>query len=504
MSSRGIPYTDINIEAYPSKRADMISLSNKLTVPQVFFNDEHIGGSEETLSVLKHWDEDIAKDDSVDNTPYDRYVREIESKPDSTDVRLMVPDGPSAIKKMDFSTSRTLEMFQLGDKKYSTLEFTKLLIDKMPRDSLTYWGVMYYNCFTGSSGVTALQEMFNLESRGEALQLGLRLQRKHYLSHVCKDHPFGDNGFYFRLQPFCSPNVLNSFRVWVDKVDEKPSHVIQRLSELWSSLESQHLTADGKVDHANIRNDELYWKFEEDICELQKIDLYHMNEKTRMAFVINLYNLLVKYAFCKVGIPALPTDRSSFFGDVSINVGGSIFSLDDLEHGILRANTRHPYQLTKRFGLIDPRKRLALKSLDPRVHFSLNCGAKSCPPVKRYNAESLDEELRLSTIAFCEDDNNVAIDEENCQLQLNKILFWYMKDFVQSKNELPLKVAGYLHGEKKEVLNKLIHEGNVDVKFLDYDWSSNDINTRVYSKGDLIDKSIFPYSPNPPQRYVQK
>lgn len=79
-----------------------------------------------------------------------------------------------------------------------------------------------------------------------------------------------------------------------------------------------------------------------------------------------------------------------------------------------------------------------------------------------------------------------------------------MNDFVESKSNLPLKVSGYLHGGKKELLNKLMQEGNVDVKFLDYDWSPNDINTSTYSKGDLIDKSIFPYSPNPPQQYVQK
>ena len=58
LTSRNIPYTEINIEIYPQKRTDMISLSDRLTVPQVFFNEKHIGGSEETLKLLSEWDDE--------------------------------------------------------------------------------------------------------------------------------------------------------------------------------------------------------------------------------------------------------------------------------------------------------------------------------------------------------------------------------------------------------------------------------------------------------------
>merc|ERR1712232_1104288 len=106
----------------------------------------------------------------------------------------------------------------------------------------------------------------------------------------------------------------------------------------------------------------------------------------KKAFVLNVYNLMIKFAFVKVGIAETSMNRSSFFGEVSVNVGGVAFSLDELEHGILRANTRHPYKVRKPFGTLDRRKHLSLKKLDHRVHFALNCGAKSCPPVKKYTA----------------------------------------------------------------------------------------------------------------------
>jgi hypothetical protein len=122
------------------------------------------------------------------------------------------------------------------------------------------------------------------------------------------------------------------------------------------------------------------------------------------------------------------SDRASFYGDVSVDVGGDILSFDDLEHGILRGNTRHPYQLARRFTTPN-RQRLALSRLDPRIHFALNCGANSCPPIKWYTPEGIDRELQLAAMAFCEHDDNVRIDEENRQVHFSKLLHWYQSDF---------------------------------------------------------------------------
>jgi hypothetical protein len=122
------------------------------------------------------------------------------------------------------------------------------------------------------------------------------------------------------------------------------------------------------------------------------------------------------------------SDRASFFGDVSVDVGGDVLSFDDLEHGILRGNARHPYQVARRFDTPTGR-RLGLTRLDHRVHFALNCGATSCPPVKRYTPEAIDEELRLAAMAFCEADDNVRIDEGERRVHLSKLLYWYQSDF---------------------------------------------------------------------------
>ena len=44
LTSKSIPYQEINIEYYPDKRNDMLQLSNSFTVPQIFFGNTLIGG----------------------------------------------------------------------------------------------------------------------------------------------------------------------------------------------------------------------------------------------------------------------------------------------------------------------------------------------------------------------------------------------------------------------------------------------------------------------------
>lgn len=240
------------------------------------------------------------------------------------------------------------------------------------------------------------------------------------------------------------------------------------------------------MDHSSLRHDDFYWKFEDDVCELQRVSMKDMDTNTKTAFVINLYNLMIKYAFVKLGVPVTDVNRHSFYDNVSVNVGGTMLSLNDLEHGILRGNQRAPYRMMKQFSLNDSsRKKLSLEKVDPRIHFALNCGAKGCPAVKRYTVEALDEELRLAAMAFCEQDTSVSIDEKNNTLGLSKIFYWYMGDFAASKEELPSKVAQHLRGEKKERLESMISKGKIGIKFLDYDWSTNDFNYLQFSKTSL-------------------
>lgn len=47
LRSRGVQATEIDIEAEPQRREEMITRSGRRTVPQIFINDRHVGGCDD-------------------------------------------------------------------------------------------------------------------------------------------------------------------------------------------------------------------------------------------------------------------------------------------------------------------------------------------------------------------------------------------------------------------------------------------------------------------------
>lgn len=183
---------------------------------------------------------------------------------------------------------------------------------------------------------------------------------------------------------------------------------------------------------------------------------------------------MIKYAFIKVGIGTSDLSRLGFFNNVTFRIGPDQFSFQDLEHGILRANSRSPFTSIRSFGPKDDRLRLCMPKVDCRIHFALNCGAKSCPPVTNFTAEGLEQELRIVAQNFCEKDAQVEIKEKEMTLLLSELFKWYRDDFCSSTaDSLPKAILKYLRGNKKAILERMLLKGSVKVKFISYDWSTN-------------------------------
>ena len=47
LESKGLRWNEIDVEAEPGRRAEMIARSGRRTVPQIFIGDRHVGGSDE-------------------------------------------------------------------------------------------------------------------------------------------------------------------------------------------------------------------------------------------------------------------------------------------------------------------------------------------------------------------------------------------------------------------------------------------------------------------------
>jgi hypothetical protein len=143
----------------------------------------------------------------------------------------------------------------------------------------------------------------------------------------------------------------------------------------------------------------------------------------KLACWINLYNafFLILRKEKQLESPAIFTQRV-------IQIAGLWLSLDDIEHIVLRKN-----RLKWALGYLpNPFSRRVLRTLmvakrDYRIHFALNCGAKSCPPIAFYTPARIASQLELATQSFLEGETQVSEDQQ--EVSTSRLLLWYRGDF---------------------------------------------------------------------------
>jgi hypothetical protein len=145
----------------------------------------------------------------------------------------------------------------------------------------------------------------------------------------------------------------------------------------------------------------------------------------RLAFWINVYNALVVHGIVALGVRGSVRHHWNFFGRARYRVGGATFSLDDIEHGLLRGNRRRRLPPLRPFGRGDARLAHAVTPPDPRYHFAVSCGAVACPPVGVYRAAAVDAQLDQATRSFV----NQAVTLADGRLACSRLFKWYRADF---------------------------------------------------------------------------
>lgn len=77
---------------------------------------------------------------------------------------------------------------------------------------------------------------------------------------------------------------------------------VTHLQKTFGALQASHTSAaTGFIDYAAIALDPKYAEFRDGVCEFRSTDLGTMKETTRLAFLINLYNLMILHAFAQLG-----------------------------------------------------------------------------------------------------------------------------------------------------------------------------------------------------------
>jgi hypothetical protein len=203
----------------------------------------------------------------------------------------------------------------------------------------------------------------------------------------------------------------------------------------------------GKVDYAGIR------------AKSADLDAYLQSVATASGtqaegFYINAYNALVLDALLDSGaaLPAKVTDLSGFFDKKYYKVAGKEMTLNELE-GMIRSTYK-----------------------DPRVHFALNCGAKSCPPLRSgawpEDAAALDKALGDATTAFL-NGSGIKIDDTKKEIQVTKLMDWYGKDFTDNAGTVQAFCQKWVKDATKTTQLQTAISANYALTFQGYNWAPN-------------------------------
>jgi hypothetical protein len=189
----------------------------------------------------------------------------------------------------------------------------------------------------------------------------------------------------------------------------------------------------------------------------------------RLAFWLNVYNALVLHAVVARRALAGVRTVSDFFTASQYMVGGHVFSLDEIEHGLLRINAPRLAFGAKPLRRDGPRYALAPYMFDERVHFAMYSACRSSPPPAAYAAADLAQALERATCDYL--GAHVRLAGNGASLIVPKLFDWYAVDFGGKRGVLEF-VLSRTQDEDVAVAAER-HGLGLRLRYADFDWTLN-------------------------------
>ena len=231
-----------------------------------------------------------------------------------------------------------------------------------------------------------------------------------------------------------------------------------------------HYDADRNAfDYAGFARSPEYELLRAAALSLAGFDCSSLGIGQRMPFWINVYNALVLHAVIARGVSDSIRSVGDFHGESSYDVGGLAFSLDDIEHGLLRANVPPRRGARRPMREDDPRQRLAPILFDERVHFAMYSACRSSPWLTGFTQTDLEGQLEAATRRYL--NAHVRLASGGTALFVPKLFDWYEADFGGPQGVRSFVIVRLERDEDVEAVDK--RGGRVALKFQEFDWALN-------------------------------
>ncbi|MDQ3309335.1 MAG: DUF547 domain-containing protein [Gemmatimonadota bacterium] len=217
-----------------------------------------------------------------------------------------------------------------------------------------------------------------------------------------------------------------------------------------------HVSPAGMVDYDAFERAPGFTRY---LGSLARVDPRSLPEAERLALWINAYNAYT------IALINQHEERRSIrninktlgfikgkgpWGEPLARVGGRDYTLDQIEHEIIRKEFR-----------------------EPRIHFALVCAAVGCPPLRReaYSGDRLDAQLDDQARAFLlRSPAKNRLDVGAKRVYLSPIFDWYGQDFGQTDAAIGRYLARFYPAGP---MRQLLLGDDFKIVYTAYDWSLN-------------------------------
>ncbi len=212
-----------------------------------------------------------------------------------------------------------------------------------------------------------------------------------------------------------------------------PSH------EVLDALLKKYVSTTGKVNYKGLKTEAA--KLNEYTTLLAKNHPESAwSKEEQMAYWINAYNAFtIKLILDNYPLSSITKLHKGKPWDVKwIKLGEKTYSLNNIENDILRPQFK-----------------------DARIHFAVNCAARSCPPLlnQAFTAANLNSNLDALAKKFI---NNPAFNKLGAdKIEVSKIFDWYAADFG--------KLVDFLNKYSSSKIN-----AQAKLSFMEYNWALNE------------------------------
>ncbi len=222
-------------------------------------------------------------------------------------------------------------------------------------------------------------------------------------------------------------------------------------------------------DYRRFAASDEYRSLAEAAARLAPFDCAQLGVGARLPFWLNVYNALVLHSVVATGFSGVARLSKEFFVESRYLAAGHEFSLDDIEHGLIRNNAPRFRSMRRQMAAGDPRLALAPFLFDERTHFALHSACRSSPRLRVYRKDGLVAALEDAACDYVRD--HVRVENDGAVLQVPKLFQWYAADFGDEEGVRGFVIDRLERAEDVAALER--RGGRCALRYLEFDWTLN-------------------------------